>query len=106
MRPGFHSVMDKPDSVRRVMPPTMIMRNTSAADRSKWYATALLVVGGKSNDAVCGSAVSDVDPDPDPAALLARADVGAEYMRKAWLREHMDKADFFHGLFAVRVIRG
>lgn len=103
MRPGFHSVMDKPDSVRRVMPPTMIMRNTSAADRSKWYATALLVVGGKSNDAVCGSAGSDADP--DPAALLARADVGAEYVRNVWLSEHIDRADSFLGLFAARVKR-
>ena len=45
-RPGFHSVIDKPDSVRSVIPPTIIIRKTKAADASRWYATTLLVVSG------------------------------------------------------------
>ena len=45
-RPGFHSVIDKPDSVRRVIPPTIIIRKTKAADASRWYTTTLLVVSG------------------------------------------------------------
>ena len=45
-RPGFHSVIDKPDSVRRVIPPTIVIRKTKAADASRWYAKTLLVVSG------------------------------------------------------------
>ena len=38
---GFHSVIDRPDSVRRVMPPTTTIAKTSAATASSQLAIAL-----------------------------------------------------------------
>ena len=37
---GFHSVIDRPDPVRRVMPPTTTMMNTRAAQPKSHIATA------------------------------------------------------------------
>ena len=47
---GRHSVMLRPDSVRRVRPPKTTMPKTLAAEPSNQYATLLLLVLGKDED--------------------------------------------------------
>ena len=47
---GRHSVMLRPDSVRRVRPPKTTIPKTLAAEPSNQYATLLLQVFGKHDD--------------------------------------------------------
>jgi hypothetical protein len=44
---GFHSVMLRPDSVRRVSPPRITIPNTEAAEAMRKMPTDLLFVSGK-----------------------------------------------------------
>ena len=47
---GFHSVMLRPDSVRRVTPPTTTMPNTSAEEHMSQYPTEGGDKGGRTFD--------------------------------------------------------
>src|SRR5271169_3266402 len=69
---GFHSVIDRPDRVSRVMPPTTTIRKTSAQQTNSQAATA---PGLSSSTALrtVGDAVAKIDNGPDPQKNRPRA---------------------------------
>lgn len=86
---GRHSVMLRPDSVRRVRPPKTTIPKTLAAEPSNQYATLLLLVFGK-----------DDDDEEEDLALLAMG------FCTDWLKAPSGEELAFEGAAAEELCRG
>src|SRR6516162_8378822 len=69
---GFHSVIDSPDRVSRVMPPTTTIRKISAQQANSQAATAPDLSSAAKLSTV-GDAVAKMDKRPDPQKNRPRA---------------------------------